>query len=251
MKSNSSKDRAVYLYAVTPPATSRRVLRATGVDGLAPVEAVPAHSLMCWISVVDGVEFGDRLEKNMESLEWLANASVRHQQVVAEIASFGEVLPTRFGTVFLSVDSLLQHVQENHDSLEEALRRISGCDEWGIKVFAEPQRAKEVAASAASGADYLKQKASLLRTRTQPREDAELTAFVTELREVSSDTAPSGKVSSGQPGLQWQGAFLVPRKNRHKMQRILERFAAKWSSEKRIDCSGPWPPYSFVSVNGR
>jgi hypothetical protein len=251
MKPHTAQDRAIYLYAVTPATTTRRVLGATGVDGLAPVEAVPADSLMCWISVVDSAEFGDRLEKNMENLEWLAAASVRHQQVVAEIASLGDVLPTRFGTVFLSVDSLLEHVRQNHDSLATALQRISGCDEWGIKIFAEPQRAKKVAVSADSGADYLKQKASQFRTRNQPREDAEVTAFVSELREVSTDTAPSGKVSSGQPGLQWQGAFLVPRKNRQKLQRILERFAAKWSSEKRIDCSGPWPPYSFVSMNGR
>jgi hypothetical protein len=251
MKSPSAQDRAIYLYAVTPATNSRRVLSAAGVDGLAPVEAVPTDALMCWISVVDGAEFGDRLEKNMENLEWLAAASVRHQQVVAEIASLGDVLPARFGTVFLSVDSLLQHVRQNHDSLKTALQRISGCEEWGIKVFAEPQHAKKVAASAASGADYLKQKASQFRTRTQPREDAELTAFVGELRDVSTETAPSGKVSSGQPRLQWQGAFLVPRKNRQKLQRILERFAAKWSSEKRIDCSGPWPPYSFVSMNGR
>lgn len=251
MKPPSAQDRAIYLYAVTPATTPRRVLSAAGVDGLAPVEAVPTDSLMCWISVVDGAEFGDRLEKNMEDLEWLAAASVRHQQVVSEISALGDVLPARFGTVFLSVDSLLQHVQQNHEFLTTALQRISGCDEWGIKVFAEPQRAKKAAVSAASGADYLKQKASLHRTRTQVREDAEITALVSELREVSNDTAPSGKVSSGQPGLQWQGAFLVPRKNRQKLQRILERFAAKWSSEKRIDCSGPWPPYSFVSMNGR
>ena len=250
MKSHSA-DRAIYLYAVTPATTSRRVLSAAGVDGLAPVEAVPADSLMCWISVVDGTEFGERLERNMENLEWLAAASVRHQQVVAEIATLGDVLPTRFGTVFLSVESLLQHLQQNHESLTTALQRISGCDEWGIKVFAEPQRAKKAAVSAASGSDYLKRKASQLQSRTQPREDAELTAFVSELREVATDSAPSGKVSSGQPGLQWQGALLVPRKNRQKLQRILERFAAKWSSERRIDCSGPWPPYSFVSMNGR
>ena len=250
MKTDATSDRAIYLYAVTATSASRRVLSALGVDGVAPVEGVPAGPLMCWISVVDGAEYGTQIEKNMENLEWLAAASVRHQQVVAEIAALTDVLPARFATVFLSLDSLFQHTARNRKPLEAALQKISGCEEWGVKVFVEPQAVRRAAATAASGADYLKQKASLLRTRSEPREDVEITELVNQLREVATSTAPSGKVSSGQPGLQWQGAFLVPRKNRQKLQRILERFAAKWGPERRIDCSGPWPPYSFVSVHG-
>jgi hypothetical protein len=28
---------------------------------------------------------------------------------------------------------------------------------------------------------------------------------------------------------------------------VLEKFANQWTRERRIECTGPWPPYSFVS----
>jgi hypothetical protein len=240
-------ERAIYLYGITSVGSSR-VLSVAGVDGLAPIEAVRAGKFVCWISVVDRDEYADHLEKNMENLEWLATASVRHQQAVAEITTHGDVLPARFGTVFLSLDSLFEHVNAQQPYLSRTLEAISGCDEWGIKVFAEAQPARNVAASAVSGSEYLKQKAAQFN-RPVRQVDEEISALFQDLKEISVDAAPSGKVSSGQPGLQWQCALLVPRKRRNKLERLLERYAASWDGTKRIDCSGPWPAYSFVSVN--
>jgi hypothetical protein len=227
------------------------VLTSRGVDGLAPIEAIPAGKFICWVSVVDRGEFGDQLEKNMENLEWLAGASVRHQQALAEIATEADVLPTRFGTVFLSIDSLLDHVKQNQKALATNLEKISGCEEWGIKVFADAPRVSAPAIDAQSGSDYLRQKAARLTRPGEKRIDAEITALVKDLREVAEDTAPAGKVSAGQPGLQWQGSFLISHRRRDDLQQLLQRYAAKWSGVKRIDCSGPWPPYSFVSTDGR
>ena len=31
-----------------------------------------------------------------------------------------------------------------------------------------------------------------------------------------------------------------------KLEAALKKYAGSWKDERRIDCSGPWPPYSFV-----
>src|SRR5207253_11033189 len=52
--------------------------------------------------------------------------------------------------------------------------------------------------------------------------------------------------SGGLKGLQWQATFLVPRSRRKQWDATLKKFAARWDQSRRIECTGPWPPYSFV-----
>ena len=61
---------------------------------------------------------------------------------------------------------------------------------------------------------------------------------------------PAGKVSSGQRDLEWQASFLVPRAHRRQWDATLAEFATRWSGMRRIECTGPWPPYSFVAEEG-
>ncbi len=60
-----------------------------------------------------------------------------------------------------------------------------------------------------------------------------------------------GKVSGGQRDLEWQASFLVRRADRKKWDDVLAKFARRWGYERRIETTGPWPPYSFVSANAR
>jgi hypothetical protein len=57
----------------------------------------------------------------------------------------------------------------------------------------------------------------------------------------------TGAVSRGQRGLHWQGSLLVKRSQRAKLQQLMARFSQEWEGKRRIELSGPWPPYSFVS----
>jgi hypothetical protein len=181
----------------------------------------------------------------MENLDWLANASVRHQRVVGALAAKITVLPARFGTVFLSESSLQSHIATQKPPLAKRLKHLDGADEWGVKVLRREQAAATVDAS--GGADYLRQKAALLK-KDGPRElDADIVAFARALQSVARDSAPAGKVSSGQSNLEWQASFLVPRSRRKRWDAVLKEYASRWGTQREIECTGPWPPYSFVS----
>jgi hypothetical protein len=217
------------------------------VDGIHAVEAIPCGEFICWASPVDAVVFSRELESNMENLEWLAIHGVRHQQVVGEIAQTETIVPARFGTLFSSQAALLKDVQSRKSALKRVFNRIADSDEWGVKVFAEEQPSHPSSREPArSGREYLQQKAARIKTRPE-RADRDVQEFADALEKVATGSAPAGKVSGAQPGLLWQATFLVARSQRSRWDRVLRDFLKQWQGQRRIEVTGPWPPYSFVS----
>jgi len=252
LKRTAAPGDVLYLYAISLlPKNVAPDIAAEAIDGAAPVEAIPYADCLCWVSRVSKSDFADQLNDHMQDLEWLATAGLRHQRVVAELASHLTVLPARFGTVFLTEDSLAQHVKERKRALRTAFQRVANADEWGIKVFAVAKPKQIPAAKDSSGADYLKRKAQLLKPRGDKRLDAEVERLVAALTKLAMAASPGGKASAGQPGLAWHGSFLIRRKDRKTLDSVLSKYAARWKDVRRIDCSGPWPPYSFVGEHVR
>ncbi len=240
-----TQGQALYLYGISAHTASPAKVSGAGIDGRGVVERIECSGLDCWISHVDKREYADQLAANMENLDWLAATSVRHQRVVGEIAARSTVLPTRFGTVFLSEESLQRHVTERKPQLFESLKKIEGTEEWGVKLFAAPPPAQPPV-SAASGRDYLKAKSARLQPAQRKQLDPEVKDFVVELQKVAEDSAVTGKVSSGQRNLVWQASFLLHKSKRKEWDAILRKYATAWQDRWQIECTGPWPPYSFI-----
>jgi hypothetical protein len=237
----------LYLYAISQiPAGTAPAIAAEAIDGVAGVEAIRSGEHLGWVSRVAKKDFADQLNEHMQDLEWLATAGLRHQRVVAELSGHITVLPARFGTVFLSEESLGQHIKGRKRALGKAFKQVADADEWGIKVFAVASPKQTATAKDASGSDYLKRKAQLLKPRGDKQLDADVQEFIAALTNLAVAASPGGKASAGQPGLVWHGAFLVRRKERKKLESALGKYATRWKDARRIDCSGPWPPYSFV-----
>ena len=241
---------AIYLYGITR--TEGRALppKSKGVDGFAAVERLSCGGFYCWLSRVNRTEFSQQLQQNMENLEWLAAASVAHHRVVGEIAGGAEILPARFGTVFLNEKSLLQDVQRRKKSLTASFKRLSGTEEWGVKVFANVAASSE-ATKARSGKEYLQKKSAAMEARSAKKADPELDAFAAALSKIALDEVRGGKFSGSQRNLGFQASYLIRRKQREKFHAVLKEYANKWGDLHRIEYAGPWPPYSFVSSDGR
>jgi Gas vesicle synthesis protein GvpL/GvpF len=242
----TSDGRVLYLYGITE-SRLREIPELIGVDRFAPIEAVDCEGVFCWISRVSALDFEKNLASNMENLDWLAETSVAHQRVISAISRLTDILPTRFGTVFRSEQSLCKHVAKRVRGIKRDFERIQGADEWGVKVFTI-QPAAIPMPSVRTGKDYLKAKAARLPSRKPKsiqRED--MVKFEQALAGIATETAPAGNVSRGQRGLSFQTSLLVKRTKRKKLESVLEKFAREWTPQRRIECTGPWPPYSFVS----
>jgi len=233
----------LYLYGISAKAPTLKV--PTSIDGNSPLEHLESGGLTAWYSRVSPVEFGERLPANMENLEWLSAVSVRHQRTVAQISEAVTLLPARFGTVFKSEKSLTEHIREQKPQLEAKLSRIEGAEEWGVKLFLNPTPpASKIEVS--SGRDYLRAKSAMVQVKRRAELDPDVADFARELQSVAADSAPTGKVSSSQPNLEWQATFLVRKKDHPKWDKILKKYASRWADRREIQCTGPWPPYSFV-----
>jgi hypothetical protein len=241
------ESQALYVYGVTEIPSKPFAVSSEAVDGIGVVEPIAEGSYLCWASRVSRLEYAIELQKNMENLEWLAACSIRHQKVLSEIGEVTQVLPARFGTVFLSPESLASDFKQKLPKFTSVFKRISSADEWGVKIFGAEQRRATAAVNATSGVDYLRQKSAALQGANASRRDEEAVKFGEELAKISEATVAGGKASSGQPGLLWSGSFLVKRSQKKRFDQVLQRFAEKWADSRRIDVSGPWPPYSFVS----
>jgi Gas vesicle synthesis protein GvpL/GvpF len=244
MAARLKPDSVVYLYGITEtlPTTIPELI---GVDRFAKVEALECGGVVCWISRVSALDFDENLSRNLENLDWLAETSVAHQRVIQAVAGEAEILPTRLGTIFRRESSLAKHIRQRARSLKRDFARIKGAEEWGVKVFQiqPPISVPRVR----SGKDYLKAKAARLPSRRKAERDGDLRRFERALLNLATEVAPGGNVSRGQRGVAFQTTLLVNRAKRGKLELLLEKFARLWEQERRIECTGPWPPYSFVS----
>ena len=242
---NKQTDDVLYLYGITD-SVKRKGQKIAGVDGEAPVETIPCAGLVCWISRVSRLDFADNLARNLENLDWLAQMSTRHQAIVAAIARARDVLPARFGTVFMSEASLQANIKKRKRLLLADLKRVKGNQEWGIKVFAARPAELELT-SARTGKDYLRAKSELLRRRPSAHTDQQITRFAGELVKMSVATAQGGKITSGRRGLLYHTSLLLGKTQQKRLHALLNRYAREWKGTRQIECTGPWPPYSFVS----
>jgi hypothetical protein len=237
---------ALYLYGITQKKVSLAP-GVVGVGGSASIEPIECEGLVCWISRVDKGEFADNLASKVENLDWLAETSMRHQQVASAIAEHTEILPARLATVFLTLSSLETDVRKNKRVLETDFARVKDSEEWGVKVFAVTTKPELPAEARKSGKEYLKAKAAMLQKPAGKEPDSEIEKFAEALTKIAVSTADGGQISGAQRGLKWQISLLLKRDDREKLDGLLKKYSGEWAEVRRIELTGPWPPYSFVT----
>jgi Gas vesicle synthesis protein GvpL/GvpF len=247
---NQAAGKVVHLYGLTEASDHSAELSRDlkGIDGIATIESIVYGDLTCWISRVSEADFAENLAKNMQDLEWLAAVTTRHQQVVSAIAEAADILPARFGIEFLNDESLRSHIESRKSALKADLDRIRGKEEWGVKVFGLPiiAAAKK---KIRSGKEYLQAKSALTR-RASDRANPELLEFAKALQAIADRIAEGGKFAATSRDLEFHKTLLLRRANRKRLETLVRRYSKKWKNRKRIECTGPWPPFSFVSGPG-
>ena len=242
-----ASSRVIHLYGLTqgPGLSAESFRELKGVDGASGVETIGCGGLICWISRVPETDFARDLSKNMQDLNWLATATTLHQQVVSAIAQEADVLPARFGIEFLDEKSLRSHIEGRQAALKADFDRIRGKEEWGVKVFVlpvAPMPKKKIR----TGKEYLEAKSALSR-RTPERNSPELLDFAKKLQSLADEVSEGGKFAAARRDLEFHKTLLLKRVDRKKLESLVRSYSRKWKDRRRVECTGPWPPFSFVS----
>jgi hypothetical protein len=214
----------LYAYAITRPGDppdseglGGAALRAVGEGGL--VAIVSEH---------------DELPLRAEPEDLWA-----HEAVVEAAMKSGPVLPMRIGTSLRGERELLDALRARAPQFRRALERVEGAVELGIRAVVDvaPSENGTPVTGAGPGTAYMLGR--LERVRAAERVAAAIHEPLAALAREST-----WRVEGGQPP-RLAGAYLV---DRSEVDRFRERVADLEDGRPiAIVCTGPWPPYSFVS----
>ena len=134
---------ATYLYCVVdaPKAPSLAGV-PRGLPQASP-PAVRAAGRSLWLVTADVplATYGeDALESALRDLEWVAEVAVAHENVVEHFTGQKglTVVPAQLFTMFSSPERALAETRSRRRQIAAIVRRISGCEEWGVRVTRGP-----------------------------------------------------------------------------------------------------------------
>ncbi len=251
-----------YLYAIARGLNAGAVTGVTGLDG-APVETVEHRGLTAVVSTVDLAEYGEEgLRRNLEDLAWLEKVARGHDTVIHAAASQAPTAPLRLATICLDDDGVRARLDEWHDALEAALDRVQGRAEWAVKAFArttpgeqaESETAAQDPSGKGAGLAYLQRKKSQATRQAQSHERAvEVAERVHEALSArcvaSRRLAPQDPKLTGHEGVMTlNGAYLVEEAEGESFTAAVQELAEQYP-DAHLTVAGPWPPYSFASLD--
>jgi hypothetical protein len=245
---------APYLVAVTRKIDPRDLDDATGIAGGA-LRVIESDDLQAVVCDVDLEVFGEEpLRTNLEDLSWVAEMARAHHDAVSAIAEIGTTVPMRFATIYGSDDRVIDKLSELHGLLIKALDRVEGCAEWSVKVYAtvvEPDGQNEDEPE--SGSSYLMRKRDAANQRRAQEQSA--AAVLSHFHQTLTTLAKGSRtlrlqdprLTQRQEPMRMNAAYLVAIGTTEAFL-DLARTHLDGSAEFRVEVGGPWPPYSFASL---
>ena len=194
------------------------------------------------------------LRESLNDLRWLGRVAREHEAVLEQMLARATVVPLRLCTIFEDAAGVQGMLEREHDALTDALGRLEGRQEWGVKVLLESDRLAPAAEEpqAQDGLAYLARRREQLAAREEARgTTAQLVDQVDgALRAIAVDAvrlpAQNRELSGHSGDMVLNAAYLVcdPAELRDCVETLQARHAAQGV---RIDLTGPWPPYNFVT----
>ncbi len=241
----------------TPVGIHSGKLEAVDYDGLAAiVSQVPAS-----------IYAGEAAKHNLNDADWLKENVRKHASIIEQLRSRQTLLPMPFCTVFPDRDSLMESLSSRHGQYMEALERVDGRQEWGLRVYRnvtlladkvqESDRRFEGAfGNLAKGVvNYLKEELGRLDRGAQSPIELMTDHCVQRSHEAMLAISADGKANPDQHGqpraneeIILNAAYLVDDSADQEVRAEVERLKAEYSELGfRFELTGPWPPYHFVT----
>ncbi len=216
------------------------------------------------------------LERRIEpAVEYL----LRFEEVVEALFASRPVIPVRFGNYFKTPEMLEEFLEENSEELAKLLEGLSGKMEMGIRILTrrhvprQSLRAHEAQANSSGalpagatpvpgGKDYLAVRKNYYYARNSLSGRTEDFSRILQILfqglymdvKFEEQTTRAQTAVPEQPGAEseWtlflSAYFLVPT---HLVGDFSRRFSELTHEDAKFLLSGPWPPYSFATMQVR
>ena len=250
-----------YVYGVV--AADAEIAQLTGIDGVHAVSLIRGESIAAVASAVALDEFGEEaLREHLDDLAWLETHARRHEHLLDRVREQATLVPMRLCTIYRDERSVREMLAREHAFLADALERLQGRTEWGVKAYlgargeqiADAGEDAEIGEELGPGAGYLmrrrvleerQERSEALVDECCERMHAELAAASVEakvnpvqLRELSQREDP----------MVFNGVYLVADASADAFTAVVEALHVELAHEGfELELTGPWPPYNFVN----
>ncbi len=255
-----------YVYGVVA-ADAPEVPDLVGVEPSAPVARIEEGGLAALVSEVPLAEFDEEsLRENLNDVAWLEEKARAHEQVLEATLAAGPVVPLRLCTVFTGEEQVQAMLDREHRVLADALARLDGRGEWGVKAYADRgaaerealRRTEDGAGPAGAGAvsagtAYMNRRRREARAREEVEEIADewaraihdrVAAFAAEAL-LNPLQRPELTGHDGEMVL--NGVYLIDDDDVAELRVAVAGLAEEFDRRGvEVQLTGPWPAYNFV-----
>jgi hypothetical protein len=224
---------------------------------------VRAAGLTAVVSEVPLDEYGEEgLRRNLNDLEWLEEVVRAHEGVLEAALPGGPLVPMRVCTIYTDTQHVERMLAERKTSFEDAIARLSGRAEWGVKLTADRNRAAEAArarmghvagATAGAGGSYLGRKQQDLRLHDEVVEilDAAAAESHARLEEWAAESellpAQRRELSGHEGEMVLNAAYLVDDDRLDGFRQVVSELEQQYGDEGfAFELTGPWAAFHFT-----
>ena len=222
------------------------------------------------VKYVSENEFSEEnLKSNLSDIQWVETNARDHIRVIGLIMEYTTVIPFKFGTIYHTKAGLQKFITDYSVSLTENFHHIRGKEEWAVKVYCDRKAlCDQIDHLCEKAADLEKQimasspgKAFLLERKKIDLIDNEMDRlckdfgqkYFDEFKSLSESTSLSNVLPKEYTGREdtmiLNAAFLVSKDKVPDFKWTFDTLRKKdENSGFIIEATGPWPPFSFISI---
>ncbi len=245
-------DNATYVFCLVRAASAPSLRGAPGtVPGAGPLRLIKVHDGV-WAAAADAPvdRFNSaQLEAEFQDVEAISRHALAHAAVVEFLFKKSPVIPLKLLTLFSEDEKAVAALRRQRRRVRSLFSDLAGREEWGVRVVVESSE-KESAEAATSGRAYLAAKKRVNRRKRAPsaavrKASRALATLARHAARVRKDVFPPP--GPGRPFVAG-ASMLVSVKRRKEWKRETSKLAAALAGDgDRVEITGPWPPYHFVS----
>jgi hypothetical protein len=256
----------IYVYGIVRADTAGGASpRIKGIAG-APLQFVVVPPIAAVVSELPMLRDGHSLEEQLQDPDCTQEMVLEHYRVLQEMAPERTVLPMRFAMLFSSEIALQNALQQHCDGFLDALTRMDGAKEWGVKIFCN-RSALEASLQAQISASSVSQNSEAIsegraffvqRKRAQLADDR-MRKFVefcvtdsgtrlgVKARAFATLKPQAAMVHGRSDEMVWNGAFLVATSGEDDFFNTLDDLRRENAAKGfTYEVGGPWPAFSFA-----
>jgi len=259
-----------YVYGIVEGNSGQPVEGLRGVDPVYPIYALPYQAIQAIVSKVSLREFGQEvLQANLEDVKWLEAKVLAHQGVLETVLAGRTLIPMRLCTIYRSENRVQEMLAQHCDDFVDTLAWLEDKQEWGVKVYCDgealSQKVGEVSDRVKRLGAEMEQKSSGAAYFLKRKMDE---TIAEEVERISDEHAQCGhdrlsshaeeavinplqsrEITGRKEAMVLNGAYLVAEEQLATFRAELASLEGEYGDLGfSYEMTGPWPPYSFVSI---